>query len=632
VSATGTITVTPNNTVSAASASPTLCINTAMTAITHTTTGATGIGAATGLPAGVTATWAANTITISGTPTASGTFNYSIPLTGGCGAIFATGTITVNGLPVLTPTVTTPVCDGATLDFVLNSNVPGTTYTWTASTSNISNSFVSSGDGTNINQAVSLVNPLVSGSITFDILPVANGCTGEVKRVTIIVNPIPTITSNVVADTELCTGETVNIDVTGTPSGTVFNWVVINANNAQVQGGATSGSSTTGDINLVLIATNPTAAGTIQFEITPVRNGCTGTPVQTAVVTVNPTPGTPIPTPIYEICSGESTNIVVNTFPIIAGTAIEWEVVNVTNVTGATSGTGAVPYTIVQQLFNSTNQVGYVTYRVKSVLNGCYGATTDYRVRVNPLPTVTLTGGTICIDANGDAFTSLVLDTGLSDADYLFSWTLNGNPIAGGSSVLVDETDELGDYSVIITNITTGCTSEPATATVVGHNVGTALTLTTSVAFEESGTITVTVTGGSGDYLYSLDGGAFQESNVFTNILPGEHQVEVTDIYGCTQLSETVYLINYPHFFTPNGDGIWDTWNIWDLRDQPNAEILVFDRYGKLIKQITPAGGGWDGTYNGEPLPSTDYWFTVKFIDPSTQTERLFKAHFSMKR
>ena len=95
MNATGTITVTPDNTASAASSSPSVCINTAITNITHTTTGATGIGTATGLPAGVTAAWAANTITISGTPTANGTFNYSIPLTGGCGTVNATGTITV---------------------------------------------------------------------------------------------------------------------------------------------------------------------------------------------------------------------------------------------------------------------------------------------------------------------------------------------------------------------------------------------------------------------------------------------------------------------------------------------------------------------------------------------------------
>ncbi|MBF6641030.1 hypothetical protein IVB69_06020, partial [Flavobacterium sp. J49] len=92
-------TVTPNNTAGVASSSPTLCVNTTLTNITHSTSGATGIGAATGLPAGVSASWASNTITISGTPTASGTFNYAIPLTGGCGSVNAIGTITVSASP-----------------------------------------------------------------------------------------------------------------------------------------------------------------------------------------------------------------------------------------------------------------------------------------------------------------------------------------------------------------------------------------------------------------------------------------------------------------------------------------------------------------------------------------------------
>jgi LruC domain-containing protein len=95
VNATGTITVTATKTVGSPSSTPTLYTNTALTDITIPTTGATGIGTATGLPAGVTAAWALNTITISGTPTADGTFGYSIPLTGDCGNINATGTITV---------------------------------------------------------------------------------------------------------------------------------------------------------------------------------------------------------------------------------------------------------------------------------------------------------------------------------------------------------------------------------------------------------------------------------------------------------------------------------------------------------------------------------------------------------
>jgi hypothetical protein len=103
VNATGTITVT--QTTSAASTTPTLCISTVLTDITHATTGAAGIGTATGLPAGVTAAFASNTITISGT-TVSGTFNYSIPL-GGCGGN-ATGTITVTPNNTASAASTTP--------------------------------------------------------------------------------------------------------------------------------------------------------------------------------------------------------------------------------------------------------------------------------------------------------------------------------------------------------------------------------------------------------------------------------------------------------------------------------------------------------------------------------------------
>jgi uncharacterized protein (TIGR02145 family) len=83
-----------------ASSSPSLIQNTALTNITHKTTKATGIGSASGLPQGVTAAWSGNTITISGTPTAAGVFNYTIPITGlTCNNVNATGTITVNVPP-----------------------------------------------------------------------------------------------------------------------------------------------------------------------------------------------------------------------------------------------------------------------------------------------------------------------------------------------------------------------------------------------------------------------------------------------------------------------------------------------------------------------------------------------------
>jgi hypothetical protein len=91
-------TVTPDNTITLTSAvgtdAQTKCIGTAITTITYSTTGATGANV-TNLPAGITGAWAGNVVTISGTPTASGTFNYTITLTGGCGIVTATGMITI---------------------------------------------------------------------------------------------------------------------------------------------------------------------------------------------------------------------------------------------------------------------------------------------------------------------------------------------------------------------------------------------------------------------------------------------------------------------------------------------------------------------------------------------------------
>jgi gliding motility-associated-like protein len=152
--------------------------------------------------------------------------------------------------------------------------------------------------------------------------------------------------------------------------------------------------------------------------------------------------------------------------------------------------------------------------------------------------------------------------------------------------------------------------------------------------FSDDAVITVIATD-PGNYLYQLDFGPIQPSNIFDHVPPGSHTITVYDAYGCSApivRQDAVVIVDYPHFFTPNGDGMNDTWDIFDLNmvGQEQAAIHIFDRYGKLLKQIAPAGLGWDGTYNGQPMPSSDYWFVVKYMELGVPRE--FKSHFSLKR
>lgn len=186
-----------------------------------------------------------------------------------------------------------------------------------------------------------------------------------------------------------------------------------------------------------------------------------------------------------------------------------------------------------------------------------------------------------------------------------------------------------------------GCISSPSPAfTVIQSGPPANIQTYVSGAFEETQTITV-VHDGYGEYEYQLEpGGPWQSSPVFTNVPAGVvYYIQIRDVKTQNPCdgdeTEAVQIINYPHFFTPNGDGINDNWNIQGLDGQDTAKIYIFDRYGKLIKQISSTGDGWNGTLNGQPLPATDYWFTVDYyeITPNgTIVPKQFKAHFSLKR
>ncbi|MGM0634797.1 MAG: T9SS type B sorting domain-containing protein, partial [Bacteroidota bacterium] len=276
---------------------------------------------------------------------------------------------------------------------------------------------------------------------------------------------------------------------------------------------------------------------------------------------------------------------------------------------------------------------------VTDLVNGCASATTvSFELRVNPLPLVNISDeAIICIGENGEITQAPTLDTELSEEDYEFEWTYNGEVIGFTGSAYTAE--EPGVYEVTVTDVSTSSvTSCEATSTAeVIESSGPAFEVNVlSTAFDGNHSIEITNVEGDGDYEFSLDGGPWQvlegESLTFTDVPPGDRVIIGRDRNGCGEVAIPVSLIDYPQFFTPNEDGYNDTWNIIGLADQPNAKIYIFDRYGKLLKQLSPSGQGWDGTYNGKPMPSNDYWFRVEYTEPSSGAQASYKANFTLKR
>jgi len=137
---------------------------------------------------------------------------------------------------------------------------------------------------------------------------------------------------------------------------------------------------------------------------------------------------------------------------------------------------------------------------------------------------------------------------------------------------------------------------------------------------------------GNGNYEYSIESadGPYQDSNVFNKSSKDVSTVYVRDKNGCGVTEyDIIGLGRFPKFFTPNGDGFHDYWkyNVKDDDDSMIVSIYIFDRFGKLIKQINPKGGGWDGTINGNRLPVSDYWYKAL-----ASNGMVFTGHFTLKR
>lgn len=257
--------------------------------------------------------------------------------------------------------------------------------------------------------------------------------------------------------------------------------------------------------------------------------------------------------------------------------------------------------------------------------NNCYGIS-EVLLTVNSLPEIEGEGfANYCTNFFP---TPIAIDAGLigsNYSDFMYNWST-------GEQTYQIDISAAGTYNVTVTKIDTGCSSERV-VTVDASNLATFESIEV-IDVTQNNKITVNVSG-DGAYQFRLvnqDNGItipYQDSNIFENVKPGIYTIQVKDIENnCGFVEDAVSVIGFPKFFTPNNDGQNDTWQVYGVSKmfQPDTKIMIFNRYGKLIKEITPLGEGWDGLLNGQVLPADDYWFSVELQDG-----RVFKDHFTLK-
>lgn len=283
--------------------------------------------------------------------------------------------------------------------------------------------------------------------------------------------------------------------------------------------------------------------------------------------------------------------------------------------------------------------------RIENVaFENCYaiGSFTLHNMQLSQPKITSKTGNIVCIDyISGKTISPVILSINENTKDILYTWYKDGIEIHKTNSTIYN-VQEAGHYSVIATNSNPpNCTSVisenfevissgPATAIGQGY---------ITEPFSDNISIEVLVEG-YGEYEYSLDeDGPWQTDPIFKNVAPGLYTIYVKDILSddqCGMLMLTnVAIVSYPRFFTPNNDGYNDFWGLKNLQSIDNCTVYIFNRYGKLLKELQPTSQNWqkklwDGSYNGHDMPSGDYWFKAVFTYQGKKSE--YKSHFSLIR
>lgn len=247
---------------------------------------------------------------------------------------------------------------------------------------------------------------------------------------------------------------------------------------------------------------------------------------------------------------------------------------------------------------------------------GC-GGIEPFNLIVNPEPIINLEDSyTICFDTSIKPPVIISADTSNDSYEWKDS---NNNVISTNKDFTLNA---IGNYSLTVYKLENNILcSNTKNFKVINPDVPVFSLITANTEDNTNNTIEVIIDGNS-TYEFSLDKTNFfgnSTSYTFTNVNPGLRTVYIRDINNCEEpVSANIPVIGFNKFFTPNGDGLNDYWQVHGLDAQffKSVDIIIFDRYGKIVNRITDfSSKGWDGTFNGNLLSSNSYWFKAKLID-----------------
>ncbi|HEY8400867.1 MAG TPA: PKD-like domain-containing protein [Cytophagaceae bacterium] len=360
------------------------------------------------------------------------TITYEItPQANGCTGEKTNATVTVYPTPVVVATPpSTNICSSESVNIQLTSPVSGTAFSWMATSQGTING-ASSGNGSVINQTLTNTGA-ANGTVTYNITPQANGCVGEEEEVVVTVYPTPVVVATP-QSTNICSSESVNIQLTSSVSGTAFSWT------ATSQGTINGASSGNGSVINQTLTNTGSANGTVTYSITPQANGCVGEEEE-VVVTVYPTPVVVVTPQSITICSSESVNIQLSS--PVSGTEFSWTATSQGSINGALSGNGSV---INQTLTNTGSASGTVIYSISPQASTCPGETVEAIVIVNPLPTVTATVESSEICSGEVSYIELESDVNGSQFNWNAAYSSGLSGGMSGTGAIIEEILSLSD-------------------------------------------------------------------------------------------------------------------------------------------------------------------------------------------